>query len=115
MAIKAVFPVGVASVTLKPLYQWDRGHTLEIHVSHTAPRVAVHFSYPGIDEAIACTCAISDGVATAPIPDVCFEQSQPITAWVYVMSATHGKTTKKITIPIIQRTRPPRKALEVSV
>ena len=115
MAITAIFPVGIVSVTLKPLYQWDRGHTLEIHMSEIAPRVEVHYSYPGIDEAIACTCTIADGVARSSIPDVCFEQSQPITAWVCVVSSTQGRTLKKITIPVIQRTMPPRKALEVNV
>ena len=115
MAITAVFPAGVVSVTLKPSYQWDRGQTLEIHVSKLTPRVEVHYSYPGLDEAIACTCTVSEGVAIAPIPDACFEQPHPITAWVYVMSPAQGKTIKKITIPIIERTMPPRKALEVSV
>ena len=115
MAITAVFPVGVVSLTLPPSYQWDRGQTLEIHVNKLTPRVEVHYSYPGLDEAIACTCMVSDGVATVPIPDECFEQPQSITAWVYVMSPAQGKTIKKITIPIIKRTMPPRKALEVSV
>lgn len=115
MAISAVFPAGVVAVTLKPSYQWDRGQTLEIHVNKLTPRVEVHYSYPGLDEAIACTCTVADGVATAPIPDRCFEQSQPITAWVYVISTAQGKTIKKITIPIIKRTMPPRTVLEVSV
>lgn len=113
MAILVVFPAGATVVTTSPLYQWDKGHTLEIRVDTDSSRVEVHFSYKGLREAISSACIVSHGVVRVSIPDVCFEQSDTITAWVYEMNDGGGKTTRTILIPIKSRVRPPREAMEV--
>lgn len=113
MAIQVVFPTNTVSVTLDPLYQWDKGHTLSIVISEVPTRAEVHFTYPEIDDVLARPCTISGGIASVQIPDECFEQPKNITAWFYEMGTANGKTTRVITIPIIPRTRPPKTVLEV--
>lgn len=113
MAISAVFPTGVVVITLPPLYQWDKGHTLRIHVNPQYPCIEVHFSYSGLKEAITCTCTVTGDVATVSVPDSCFEQTETVTAWVFAKDEDSGKTTKTIRIPIIPRAKPPKEVLEV--
>ncbi len=113
MAILVVFPTGATVVTTAPLYQWDKGHMLEIRVDTTSPQIEVHFSHNGVREALIGVCSISHGVVRVSIPDICFEQPETITAWVYETNAVGGKTTRTILIPIKPRTRPPREAMEV--
>lgn len=113
MAITAVFPAGVVAITLNPLYQWDRGHTLHINVNQKYPCVEVHFSHSGLTEALTCTCAVSGDMAVVSIPDSCLEQTDTVTAWVFAKDEDSGKTTKTIRIPIIPRAKPPKEVLEV--
>lgn len=113
MAISVVFPAGATDVTLDPLYQWDKGHILEIRVDSASPGIEVHFAYRRLDEAIVSESSVSQGVVRVAIPDICFEQPDTITAWVYEVNGDGGKTTRTIVIPIIPRIRPPREAMEV--
>lgn len=113
MAILVVFPVGSTVVATAPLYQWDKGHILEIRTDITVPQIEVHFSHRGLREALIGDCSISHGLVRVSVPDICFEQSETITAWVYEMDGVGGKTTRTILIPIKPRTRPPREAMEV--
>lgn len=111
--ITAIFPTGVNEITVSGLHQWDYGQELEIHASELPAIVEVHFSCPGMSEAVVRTCSTADGVVSARIPDICTEQTRPITAWVYEIEGTSGRTTKKITLPVIARTRPaPSDAME---
>lgn len=57
-------------------------------------------------EAIVRPCSVTLGVATVTIPDVCLEQSGPITAWVFEIAGEKGTTTKTITLPVVARPRP---------
>ena len=109
MAIKAKFPTGVTSITISPLYQWDYGQTLEIDCEDLLTSIVeVHFSCAGMTEAEVHTCSVTSGIATVKIPDVCLEQASNITAWIYEIDGTGGRTTKSIDIPVIGRARPKR-------
>lgn len=107
MAIKAHFPAGENTITVNGLYQWDYGQVLEIEaVDMGSETVEVHFACANMSEAIVRPCTLTVGVGTVTIPDDCLEQSSPITAWVYEIVGTQGKTRKVITLPIVARTRP---------
>lgn len=108
MSIKAVFTAGVDAITVNGLHQWDYGQKLEIDIDTDATIIEVHFACVGMREAIVRVCDSTTGCAIARIPDICLEQTTPITAWVFEKDANEGTgtTTKKIILPIIARTRP---------
>ena len=110
MSIKVTIPTGVTSVKIDPLYQWDCGQFLEIESSDFTATllVQVHFSCAGADTAVVHTCSVVNNVATVQIPDACLEQNQNITAWIYEINGTTGKTTKSVVIPVTARPRPNR-------
>ena len=108
MAIKVLFPESTTSITLAPLYQWDYGQELEIEATSLPSVIEVHFACKGMNEAIVHTCSSVNNIATVAIPDKCLEQSNDITAWVYEIGDTSGRTIYSITIPITARTRPAR-------
>ena len=108
MAIKAAFPEGTTSITLAPLYQWDYGQELEIEAAGLPSLIEVHFACNGMNEAVVHTCSCINHIATVAIPDQCLEQSHEITAWVYEIDGTAGRTIYSIKIPITARTRPAR-------
>ena len=108
MAIKATFPAGKNETVTDSLYQWDYGQVLEIESAVLGSNtVEVHFACTNMSEAIIRVCTFSEGgVVTVAIPDDCLEQSSPITAWIYEIAGTQGRTSKVIRIPVIARTRP---------
>ena len=108
MAIKASFPDGKDTITVTGLHQWDYGQVLEIESKDLPTLVEVHFAYQGLSEAIVCPCSVtgSPRVGTVTIPNLCLEQSSPVTAWVYEIGDTIGRTIKTITLPVTSRTRP---------
>ena len=106
MAIKATFTAGATAVTVSGLYQWDYGQVLEIEAADLPAVVEVHFACPDMNEAIVRSCSVTSGIGTVSIPDVCLEQSGTISAWVYEIHGTEGRTVKTITLPITARTRP---------
>ena len=108
MVIKVTLPAGMSSASVSGLHQWDYGQVLEIESPDLPPIIEVHFSCQGMTEATVRSCSVVDGVASVTIPDECLEQSQPITAWVYEIEGTQGRTTKTITLPVISRIRPRR-------
>ncbi len=97
---------GTSEIAVHGLSQWDYGQTLEIRADNLPAIVEVHFACAGMTEAIVRPCSTVSGVATVAIPDVCLEQSGPITAWVFEIDGAHGTTAKTITIPVISRPRP---------
>ena len=108
MAIRVTLSSGITSAKTTSLFQWDYGQQLEI-VSDDLPSVVeVHFACKGMSEAVVMPCSITDGSGIVTIPDSCLEQSTDITAWVYSIEGTQGKTLKTITIPIVARIRPGR-------
>lgn len=108
MAIKARIPTGEKHKRTEPLYQWDYGQTLEIEADNLPSLVEVHFACQGMTEAVVHTCSAVNGVVTVAIPDRCLEQASEITAWVYEIDGTAGRTIYSISIPITARTRPAR-------
>lgn len=106
MTIKALFPSGISAITTDNVYQWDYGQVLEIESGDLPTLIEVHFAYQGLSEAVVRSCSVSNKVGTVTIPNQCLEQSSPIMAWVYEINGTLGRTIKKITIPIMARTRP---------
>lgn len=108
MAIKAEFLAGQTEKRLSPLYQWDYGQTLEIEAPNLPTIIEVHFACPAMTEAVVHTCSCVNGVAAVAIPDQCLEQEREITAWVYGVEGTSGRTLYRVFIPVIARTRPSR-------
>lgn len=107
MAIKAVFPDGVKTISVDGLFQWDYGQVLEIEAADIGTEIMeVHFACSNMNEAIVRSCSFSDGVGMVTIPNQCLEQSRPITAWLFRIDGTQGHTEKIITLPITARTRP---------
>lgn len=107
MAIKVQFPAGASNAVIKGLYQWDYGQVLEIESADIGTEIVeVHFACPSMSEAIVRSCSFSNNVGTVTIPDICLEQSSPVTAWIYRISGTQGHTWKTISISITARTRP---------
>lgn len=106
--IKAVFHSGADQITVNGLHQWDYGQQLQIEAEGLPAMVEVHFACAGMKEAVVRPCSVvtGTGVGTVTIPDVCLEQSSPITAWVFEISGTSGVTTKTITLNVIARARP---------
>ena len=107
MAIKALFLSGKNEALTDSLYQWDYGQELEIEAADLGSgEVEVHFACPSMSEAIVKLCYLTNGIGTVTIPDDCLEQSSTITAWVYEIVGTQGRTRKVVNIPVIARTRP---------
>lgn len=107
MAIKALFQSGNVEALTDSLYQWDYGQELEIEaVDLGTQEIEVHFACPNMTEAIVKPCYLAAGIGTVSIPDDCLEQSSTITAWIYEIVGTQGRTRKVVKIPVIARTRP---------
>lgn len=108
MAIKVKIPTGETEARLSALYQWDYGQVLEIEAQNLPTLVEVHFACRDMTEAVVHVCSTALNVATVTIPDQCLEHTGEITAWVYEIDGTSGRTLYRITIPIIARARPAR-------
>jgi hypothetical protein len=108
MNLQATFPAGSTSITVHGLHQWDYGRKLEIKSASLAGRaiVEVHFACAGMTEAVVRTCDVSLLSTTAAIPDECLKQNSPVLAWVYITDENEGSTVLKITMPVIERTKP---------
>ncbi len=112
MAIKATFNTDETSITLQALHQWDYGQEIEIEADDIPESIIqVHFANAGMTEAIVHSCTFASGKGVVPIPNQCLEKTSPITAWIYeIEKGSDGfvrcRTTKTITIPIVERTRP---------
>ena len=106
MNLTAVIPEGVTELTVNGLTQWDYGRRLEIHADDLPALVEVHFSCPSMQDAIVRVGSAANGSVAVTIPDQCLEQSLPITAWVYEIGETSGKTIKTLTLNVQARKRP---------
>lgn len=106
MNLSATIPPGQTEAVVNGLHQWDYGRELEIHCSTLPTIVEVHFACLGMEDAIVRVGEAVSGMVAVTIPDVCLEQTTPITAWVYCKDNDSGRTVLTITLPIIARTRP---------
>lgn len=104
--IRAVFAAGLDAITVHGLHQWDYGRSLEISHPDLPAAMEVHFGTAGSKEAIVHVAAGVNGVATVAIPNSLLEQTRPITAWVYLVADTLGKTLLTVTLPLLARPRP---------
>jgi hypothetical protein len=105
-SIRAVFTAGLDAITVHGLHQWDYGRSLKISHPDLPAGLEVHFATAGSKEAIVHTVAGIVGEATVAIPNILLEQARPITAWVYRIGETLGKTLLTVTMPIMARPRP---------
>lgn len=107
MAIKVNIPYGQNTATVSGLYQWDYGQVLEIESTDLGTMIGeVHFACSSMSEAIVVSCNFTNGLGSVTIPDECLEQSSTISAWIYEIDGTQGRTRKVVTIPVTARTRP---------
>lgn len=107
MSIKVNIPSGQNTATVSGLYQWDYGQVLEIESADLGNMIGeVHFACSSMSEAVVVSCNFTEGIGSVAIPDECLEQSSNITAWIYEISGTQGRTRKVITIYVTARTRP---------
>lgn len=104
--IQATIPAGVTSLTVHGLHQWDYGQQLQLRADGLPSLVEVHFGCPGMKEAEVRVAPLTDGAVTVSIPDRCLEQSAPITAWVYFVDETSGRTALELTLPVSLRLKP---------
>lgn len=107
MAIKVNIPHGENTASISGLYQWDYGQELEIESTDLGNMVGeVHFACSSMSEAIVVPCNFTNNIAIVAIPNECLEQSSTITAWIYEISETQGRTRKTVTIHVTPRMRP---------
>jgi hypothetical protein len=104
--LKAYFPKNVAEITLDSLTQWDKDVLLHISGEELPETFEIHIGYEGITETYRFPLQKTDGVATVKIPNVLFEQTRSIKAWIYVIDPEGCRTTKTITIPLVKREKP---------
>lgn len=114
MNLRAMIPPGQTEAVVNGLHQWDYGRGLEISCTDLPAIVEVHFACIGMKDAIVRTGEAVSGMVTVTIPDICLEQAAPITAWVYCIDGTGGRTAITITLPITPRARPSRSDYEPS-
>ena len=106
MGLKAFIPAGQTALTVNGLHQWDYGRKLEIHDDSLPALIEVHFAFGGMKDAIVRSCSVLQGVAETTIPDLCLEQTAPITAYIYEVGENSGATTKVIVLTVTPRPRP---------
>lgn len=107
MAIKVNIPHGENTASISGLYQWDYGQELEIESTDLGNMIGeVHFACSSMSEAIVVPCNFTNNIAIVAIPNECLEQSSTITAWIYEISETQGRTRKTVTIHVTPRVRP---------
>lgn len=119
--ISVTFTDGIDNVTsVKSLYQWDVGQTLQIDGLSLDVAPKVHFATKVEDVAYVVQSELSNGKIQVVIPDKVLSVGYPIIAYIYYEVALDRKTIKVVTIPVIKRQKPadwvdttPSKILEV--
>lgn len=82
------------------LYQWDYGVTLVIEGIELPAAYEAHFANdPGYGEVI----TMIGGAEGVQIPNVLLQSGRPVYCWIYLTTATSGRTKYQITIPVIVR------------
>lgn len=105
--ISVTFTDSLDNVTsVKSLYQWDVGQTLEISGLNLSVAPKVHFATKVEDVAYVVQSELSNGKVTVNIPDKVLSHGYPIIAYVYYEVGLDKKTIKVVTIPVIKRQKP---------
>lgn len=105
--ISVTFTDSLDNVTsVKSLYQWDVGQTLEISGLNLSVAPKVHFATKVEDVAYVVQSELSNGKVQVNIPDKVLSHGYPVIAYVYYEVGLDKKTIKVVTIPVIKRQKP---------
>lgn len=87
------------NITVIGLDQWDYGQKLEIYGIPDVTHAEVHFCCESDTEALIKQAQVTDHI-TADIPDKLLRTGENLKAYVYIATATEGKTIRTITTDI---------------
>lgn len=93
------------NITVIGLDQWDYGQKLEIYGIPDVTHAEVHFCCESDTEALIKQAQVTDHI-TADIPDKLLRTGENLKAYVYIATATEGKTIRTITMIVNRRQRP---------
>lgn len=93
------------NITVIGLDQWDYGQKLEIYGIPDVTHAEVHFCCESDTEALIKQAQVTEHI-TADIPDALLRTGENLKAYVYIATATEGKTIRTITMIVNRRQRP---------
>lgn len=93
------------NITVIGLDQWDYGQKLEIYGIPDVTHAEVHFCCESDTEALIIQAQVTEHI-TADIPDALLRTGENLKAYVYIATATEGKTIRTITMIVNRRQRP---------
>ena len=93
------------NITVIGLDQWDYGQKLEIYGIPDVTHAEVYFCCESDTEALIKQAQVTDHI-TADIPDKLLRTGENLKAYVYIATATEGKTIRTITMIVNRRQRP---------
>ena len=91
-----------------PLFQWDYGQILRVYLDEEGltGNAEMHFTTKGRSDSDIVIAQCGDGYVEGEIPNCLLEVGKDIRAYLYIASASEGKTIKEITIPVNSREKP---------
>lgn len=92
-------------VKVTGLEQWDYGQKLEIYGIPNVTHAEVHICCENDTEALIIQAQVTEHI-TADIPDALLRTGENLKAYVYIATATEGKTIRTITMIVNRRQRP---------
>ena len=105
MKLRVDFKDDRKNITVIGLDQWDYGQKLEIYGIPDVTHAEVHFCCESDTEALIKQAQVTDHI-TADIPDKLLRTGENLKAYVYIATATEGKTIRTITMIVNRRQRP---------
>lgn len=105
MKLRVDFKDDRKNITVIGLDQWDYGQKLEIYGIPDVTHAEVHFCCESDTEALIKQAQVTDHI-TADIPDKLLRTGENLKAYVYIATATEGKTIRTITMIVNSRQRP---------
>lgn len=105
MKLRVDFKDDRKNITATGLDQWDYGQELEIYGIPDVAHAEVHFCCENDTEALIRQAQVTDHIA-ADIPDALLRTGENLKAYVYIATATEGKTIRTITMIVNRRQRP---------
>lgn len=105
MKLRVDFKDDRKNITVIGLDQWDYGQKLEIYGIPDVTHAEVHFCCESDTEALIKQAQVTDHI-TADIPDALLRTGENLKAYVYIATATEGKTIRTITMIVNRRQRP---------
>lgn len=105
MKLRVDFKDDRKNITVIGLDQWDYGQKLEIYGIPDVTHAEVHFCCESDTEALIIQAQVTEHI-TADIPDALLRTGENLKAYVYIATATEGKTIRTITMIVNRRQRP---------